>query len=843
MTTRADTLAANASRSAARAFMAVVFLSGFSALAYQIVWERLFVTLFGIDFYCISAITTGFLAGLGLGAHWFGKVADSARVPALRLYAILEIGVGLFGFASLIGIPLLYQPAVALQGWIDNPWLYFLASFGIVFVVTFVPTALMGGTLPVMVKHLYRTVPDTGRAIGAFYAANTFGAVLGALFTVFVLISLFSVDGTIMLAATVNLAIGVYALWRSFAPSVAPVAVAAKAAVDAAPPAALPANTARPLLWLYGISSFLALGYQLVWYRLASLSGWEAMPGLFGWVLGFYLLGIVLGSMAFARIAPFAARWGVGLFATLQFMTAAAGVFGLVAFRSLGLDADGTGYNQLVPIFRDIAERSATGSLWQWSSIADLAMRTGGLGLWSVKFLLLITLPMLIQGICFPLVSRLCLTSYRNSGSDIGWVYLVSIFGSVAGTFLMGFAILPAIGLYAAFLLLTGIGIVGGGVAWWLALRNSNPTHNRHLDRGVVGIAAGTAIAGLVLMLALPSNLYRWVLNKNITTVVEGITGAAYIEEKRLPDGRMEAGIYLNDVRHGAIAPEVDSYDYIMMSTAVSLHPKPERALVIGIGNGTMLTALALHREVRHIDVVEISRELVPALQSRPEFSTIHATINDPRVQIHMADGRMFLNRSEERYDIIATAPFFPWHNYAGYLYSREMFQTIAERLAPGGVFCTLNDHWFSPEMRMGQLRTFAEAFPYYFTITDRQILCGSPNPMRIDRERILQTWALNRDWLANPPSPDSRYDLGYPGAFLKHLRADQTAFPDLSAFPVNRDFDPRSEFWLFQAGKLTPEARALARAPLRRTLSLSAHSVLGADVALDLPGAPPTPQ
>jgi spermidine synthase len=793
--------------------MAVVFLSGFSALAYQIVWERLFVTLFGIDFYCISAITTGFLAGLGLGAHWFGRLADRlTEMPALRLYGWLEIGVGAFGLASLIGIPLLYQPAVELQGLIENPWAYFFVSFLIVFVVTFVPTALMGGTLPVMVKHLYRTVPNTGRAIGQFYGANTFGAVVGSVATVFLAISLISVDGTILLAAGINLAIGAYTLWRSYAAAPVP-APTRTVEVEASSAAALPAGAAQPLLWLYGLSSFLALGYQLVWYRLASLSGWEAMPGLFGWVLGFYLLGIVLGSMLFARLAAFAERHGIGLFAGLQFGTAAVAVLGLIAFREIGLQGDNIAYNHVIWLFRGIADHIATGTLFG-AGFFDVFGRFADLVLWSLRFALLITVPMLVQGMCFPLVSRLCMTSYRSSGRQIGWVYLVSIFGSVAGTFLMGFVIMPAIGLHAAFLLLTVLGIGGGVVAWGLQRRFiDRPTHQRALVA-----TAAVAIASLTAITLLPSNLYRWVINRNVTTVVEGITGAAYIEETRLPDGRTEAAIWLNDVRHGAFAPTIDSDDYIMMSAAVNLHHGPSRALVIGIGNGTMLAALAQHREIRRIDVAEISRELVPALLSRPEYPLIHRVLTDSRVAINLTDGRMYLNRTDQTYDIIATAPFFAWHNYAGYLYSVEMFQAIRSRLNPGGIFCTLNDHWYSPEMRMTQMKSFASVFPHFYTLTDRQILCGSPDPLPLDPKRIAMSWALNQDWLRAPPGEDQRYDLQTPGAFLMHLRADQRAFQDLGAFPLNRDFEPRSEFWLFQGAKLDRETRALARGPLRRT-------------------------
>jgi spermidine synthase len=783
---------------AATGFKIAVFFSGAASLAYQIAWERMFVTLFGIDFYCVAAISTAFLTGLGLGAWWFGRVVDRVAIPPLKLYAWIEIGIGATGLLSGPLITALAGPAAAIQASIDDPLLYFAVCFVAVLVVILPPTALMGGTLPVMVKHIVGRAPmDTGRTIGGFYAANTGGAVLGCVAAGFVLVGLLGLDGTVQAAAAVNLTIGLVclALSHSEAPArPAPVA-AARAVADGA------SGRMRLLLWLYGLSSAAALGWQLAWYRVSALGGWEAFPGLFAWVLGWYLLGAAIGSRVFRHVADRVVQSGMAMFGLLQFAAVLAAVAGLMLFRAIHVGAGDQTFNGLV-------------GLLEWASSpsgASIDKRSIGTRItdflwWAAKFPVLIALPMVIQGVCFPLVSTMAASEAGRSGRDIGLVYLVSIVGSVAGAFLFGFAIMPAFGLRSAILALLLTGLVAGALALGRDQGARRPAF-------LVGVPA---LAATILFLAQPANFYRWLLDRNVTTVVEGVTGAAYVVETEM-NGRNVASIWLNDIGHGVISPFVDSDDYLQAATFVGLHPKPRRALLIGLGNASMLVATAQFRELERIDVVEISRELLPALRARPEFAVTHGAITDPRVGFHETDGRMFLARSQETWDLIATAPFYAWHNSAGYLYSVESYRAIAAHLSPGGVFCMINDHWFAPEAGLTQIRTFAEVFPHFVTVGPRRILCGSQTPFAVDPARHAESWALNGDWLIDPPGRDDRYgrfNLDRPAGFVAQLREDARAYPDLALVPLNTDMNPRSEFWYLQAPMFPDQLRRAARTP-----------------------------
>src|SRR5574340_74449 len=129
------------------------FLSGAAALVYQVAWQRILALHSGVGLYSVTMIVAAFMAGLGLGSHLGGLA--SARVEsrtALRFFAFLEIGIGLFGAASpFIYYDWLYPVASRLPSpsW-QGGLLHFLALMP--------PTTLMGMSLPFLVRAMVREV-------------------------------------------------------------------------------------------------------------------------------------------------------------------------------------------------------------------------------------------------------------------------------------------------------------------------------------------------------------------------------------------------------------------------------------------------------------------------------------------------------------------------------------------------------------------------------------------------------------------------------------------------------------------------------------------------------------
>ncbi|MFQ5950016.1 MAG: fused MFS/spermidine synthase, partial [Nitrospiria bacterium] len=163
------------------------FFSGFTALIYQMVWMRELVLVFGASMFAISTLLTAFMGGLALGSWYFGKRADRYSNP-LFVYALLELGIG--GYAFLV--PLFFSSLIpvyqSLSDLFDFSFYAFsLVRFFLAVLILLLPTAFMGGTLPVLAQ-LYKNRETVGKGVGLLYAFNTFGAVMGVLGAGFILL-------------------------------------------------------------------------------------------------------------------------------------------------------------------------------------------------------------------------------------------------------------------------------------------------------------------------------------------------------------------------------------------------------------------------------------------------------------------------------------------------------------------------------------------------------------------------------------------------------------------------------------------------------------------------------
>lgn len=170
-------------------------LSGIAALIYQICWQRLLFTAFGVDIESITIIVSAFMLGLGIGALLGGALADRYPARILHLFIVIELGIGIFGLCS----PSLIQwvaTALVMAGHLEIG----IANFGLLLL----PTTLMGATLPMLVVHLHKKHQNVGLSIGQLYLFNTFGAAFGSFLVGFVFFNYLTLNQTIYLAATFN---------------------------------------------------------------------------------------------------------------------------------------------------------------------------------------------------------------------------------------------------------------------------------------------------------------------------------------------------------------------------------------------------------------------------------------------------------------------------------------------------------------------------------------------------------------------------------------------------------------------------------------------------------------
>ena len=175
---------------------AIFFISGFSALIYQVCWQRLLFTGFGVDLTSITVIVSVFMAGLGVGAYFGGRIADKFSRYVLIIFCLVEFGIGCFG---LFSASLIY---FIQDGFIHSSLLILSC---ITFLLLIFPTFLMGATLPILTSFFNRYIANVGESIGTLYVYNTLGAAMGALTTGFILFNYLTLSQTIYLAASLNI--------------------------------------------------------------------------------------------------------------------------------------------------------------------------------------------------------------------------------------------------------------------------------------------------------------------------------------------------------------------------------------------------------------------------------------------------------------------------------------------------------------------------------------------------------------------------------------------------------------------------------------------------------------
>jgi spermidine synthase len=184
-------------------------LSNISALIYEVTWSRELTYVLGTSVHAISTVLTAFMTGLALGSYIYGKRVDKSQNP-IKLFAKLEIGIGLYGLLTLSLFELLHYPYFVLHNTFHESFLFHYAQFWLAFIALLIPTTFIGATFPVMSKLYTRDFDRLGSKVGTVYFADTIGAATGAFAAGFILIPFFGHNDTITLAAVINILVGAF---------------------------------------------------------------------------------------------------------------------------------------------------------------------------------------------------------------------------------------------------------------------------------------------------------------------------------------------------------------------------------------------------------------------------------------------------------------------------------------------------------------------------------------------------------------------------------------------------------------------------------------------------------
>ena len=740
------------------------FLSGFSALVYQVLWMRLLALVFGVTIHAASTVLAAFMAGLALGSAAAGRLADRVRRP-LVAFAVAEAGVAVAALATplaLAGVEALYVRLYpALDAW---PPAVGLVRFVLSFAVLIVPTTLMGATLPLVVKSALAHGTILGRQVSRLYAGNTAGAVTGTLLAGMWMISQLGIAWSFRIAALVNLTVAAGALIlsrRTDGPPATPPDSAAPVAVITSAPIAptKSAWTLRLVLLTFAVSGFVSFGLEIIWFRMLIVL-FRPTTYAFTVMLATVLAGIAIGSWV-STLFTNRRRHLVGVLAVLEILLALAAVISMWLMGRAG------------PIY-----------LWAGPVFTGTPLAyVGPLVATSVAAIFPTSL---LMGMAFPVGNAIWTdnVSDHHAGKRIGVIDAVNVAGAVAGSLLTGFLLLPAIGSRESLLLMSGLSLAIG-----LLLLLSLP-------RRVGAVAlAGTAFGGIVLVAwATPDPIAallrsRYPREVPVWRQEDGHASVAILRRESNFAPPIHA-LYVNGAHQASDSPTMVSYHRLIGTLPVAIHNDPRRALVIGAGGGATAGAVAAFSDQTHVDVVELSPAVAAAAA---QFSGVNQNLlTRPNVHLEVGDGRNYMLLTAARYDIITADVIVPMHAGAGNLYSVEYYRLMRRVLNRHGIAIQWIGSVGETEYKL-IMRTFVTVFPNTTLWHGGSLMVGSTRPLVIEEAAFLRKQrsaqskgALDGMGFKTFESLLSQYDAG---------PAEIRAF--LGPGPILTDDRPLTEYFL----------------------------------------------
>ncbi|MBE9169890.1 spermidine synthase [Pleurocapsales cyanobacterium LEGE 06147] len=728
----------------------IFFVSGFTALLYQVVWQRMLGLFSGSDVRSVTIVVASYLAGLGLGSLIGGCLSNAfSNRTAIRIYGFCNLGIAAFAVCSRF---LFYDLLFCHLSPLARSSVSILA---IVFLSLLIPTIFMGLSLPLLSKAIARSADKAASRIGLLYGVNTLGSGLGTLISGWYLVGTLGYEGTLYLGAGLSALVGLVALVSAYQfKSDRPIRNEYKSMT-----VLLRQSRERPLKeWclLVFCSGFVAISLEIIWFRVLDIA-LQSNAYTYAHLLAFVLVSNALGSILGARAVRYI-RQPRKLFLLIQGIVAA---YSTLAIWAIAL------YWQSHPELRsDIGY------------IDPKNISTAVVFKYLVLPVVMMVLPSLLLGFYFPLVQKAIQTDDRRIGWRVGLIQIANILGNTTGSLLTGLVLLERLGTAGSLRLLALLGL---GFVLML-----HPNWHR------VKLTSALAVVLIVLVLFFPNNARLWAALQGIKAqdyfiVAEDSTGVAAIAETE------RQGILLASGQVQAHFPYMHVHALLGTVPAL-LHPHPVRVMLIGLGSGGTPHTIGVNPLTQQVRVVEILGAELPVLREyakTPVGKPLGFLFKDPRYEFIVGDGRRELSVAEGKFDLIEADAIQPWRSRAGMLYSQEFFQEVQSHLAPGGISVQWN---VGPETE----QTFRSVFPFVTRLDigrNLSVLLGSDRPVDFNREELL----------AKLNSPAVLSFLARAEVNIEAIRKDVKSAKvyryshakDGRSKPVNTDLFPRSEYYL----------------------------------------------
>jgi spermidine synthase len=698
------------------------------------------------------------MGGTCLGSLTLPRIISSRRHP-LRVYAGVELGIGVLGVLVLLLMPFVGGVYTAWSG-------YGLRGFllrGIVAVVCLLPpTFLMGATLPVLARQVEAT-SDGVSWLGFFYGGNIAGAVAGSLLAGFYLLRVHDVATATYVAVAINAAVAGIALalatvYRSPGPKVVP---------------PLPPDSSGFSVWIVyvaiALSGLCALAAEAIWTRMLGLL-LGASVYTFSIILAVFLTGLGIGSSIGALLCRTIARPRLVL-AWCQLLLA-----GAIAWTSYSLAAS-------LPFWP--INPSISSNIW-FNFQLDLDR-----AFWALLP------PTLLWGASFPLALAVAASGRRDAARLFSGIYAANTLGAIAGALGASLLLVAWVGSQHAEQLLIALSIAAGLLLLLPGIRWAD-----------VGLGVVAALLGGLLIYSVPPiakllvahgrYAATWVGKSDIVYAGEGMNSSVAVSSFANGvltfhvAGKIQASNVPRDMRLQRMLGHLTS-----LATA---HPRS--VLVIGCGAGITAGAVSIDPRVERVTIVEIE-PLVPQAAATWFREQNFDVLRNPRVHVRIDDGRHYLLTTKERFDAITVDPLDPWVKGAANLYTREFLEVAKQHLNPGGAV-TMYIQLFETNLEAvrSSVATFFEVFPNgtiwgntYEGQGHDMVLLGQVEPLRINLDAMEQRIGY-RGGVSRMPESLAEVGMNSPVdlfATYAGRRSDLTQW--LRGAAINRDRNLRMQY------------------------------------------------
>lgn len=652
------------------------FISGFCALVYQTVWLRLAFASFGIITPIVSIIVSVFMLGLSLGSWLSGKYVEQIsyklKVNPIMFYALAELVTALS--APLVPLSFSGSASALLQaGSLDS--LTYLGSSAVLIALSILPWCIcMGSTFPLAMAFVKSINQAESKSFSFLYLGNVIGSAFGSLLTAGVLIELLGFKSTLWLAAAGNIAIALISFVAGLKYKSQILSPASKE--SASPLESLSENTDKHqpedkwLLHTILFTTGLCSMAMEVVWNRAFLPVLGHAVYAFAALLFVYLWATALGAYMYRVEVKYSKE---------RNLTAALALLAVSSFFPV--------------VFGDPRLHNALGA-------------TNSPAVRGIVALLSIAPFCLILGYLTPKV----IDKYSGgTPSRAGFAYALNILGCILGPLLAGYILLPLLGAKVSLIILALPFVVLS-----FAKDKSPQTSFWSLANK---IAAVVLLAGSFLSVSYEEGFDMGkskVRRDHVATVIQAGEGA----DKRL---------YVNGVQMTALNPVTKEVAHI----PILIHQGPvKKCLGICFGMGTS------YRSQMSYGVDTTWVELVPSVRDAFEYFHDDAAIlaSSPHGRIFVDDGRRFLQRTDDKFDVISVdAPPPPEATGVGLLFSDEFYKLAKSRLNTNGIVEVLVPVG-DPARIEAQVRSLSDAFPYVRVFLSKDIAymcCGSMSPMR----------------------------------------------------------------------------------------------------------------